>query len=178
MGRQYKGLDHTKVTVKLDERQSDIVRQYGLKISEKVYAEQDRIGKRKPYHWKTSDVVRDAIDLLGRYVEMSDIMETSAANLVDIAEVFDRIDGPTSTIYAQAIREAAALLLMFCYNAEWGYDGEKIVFTAKSPTKSKRGKNKKAMVRETEVVIRSADGSPLIRDTDPTLGGYSGDGVE
>lgn len=110
-----------------------------------------------------SDVIRDAIDLLDRYVEMSDIMETSAANLVDIAEVFDSIDGPTSPIYAQAIREAAALLLMFCYNAGWGYDGEKIVFRAKSPTKSKRGKK---MIRETEVTIRSTDGLPLIRDAE------------
>lgn len=159
MGRQYRGLDHSKITVKLDERRWDIVRQYGMKLAEQEYAKQDMEGKYKPYNWKMADVMRDAVDLLGRYVEMSDIMETSAANLVDIAKVFDRIDGPTSPIYAQAIREAAALLLMFCYNAGWGYDGEKIVFRAKSPTKSKSGKK---MIRETEVTIRSADGSPLI----------------
>ncbi len=84
MGRQYKGLDHTKVTVKLDERQSGIVRQYGLKLAEQEYARQDQEGKHKPYHWKMSDVMRDALNLLGLYVEMSDNMETSAANLLDI----------------------------------------------------------------------------------------------
>lgn len=161
MGRRYKGLDYTKVTVKLDERQFDIVRQYGWKLTEHEHTKQDLEGKYKPYNWKMSDVMRDAVDLLGRYVEMSDNMETSAANLLDIAETFDKVEGKNASIYAQAIREAAALLLMFCYNAEWGYDGEKIVFKVKSPTKSKQGKKK---ARETEVTIRSTDGSPLIRD--------------
>lgn len=140
MGRQYKGLDHTKITVKLDERQFDIVRQYGLKLAEQEYAKQDLEGKYKPYNWKMSDVMRDAVDLLDRYVKMSDNMGTSAANLLDIAETFDKIEGKNASVYSQALKEAAALLLMFCYNAEWGYDGEKIVFIAKSPTKSRRGK--------------------------------------
>lgn len=161
MGRQYKGLDHTKITVKLDERQFDIVRQYGLKLAEQEYAKQDLEGKYKPYNWKMSDVMRDAVDLLGRYVKMSDNMETSAANLLDIAETFDKIEGENTSVYSQALKEAAALLLMFCYNAEWGYDGEKIVFMAKSPTKSKRGKK---VVRETEVTIHSTDGPLLIED--------------
>lgn len=162
MGRQYKGLDYRKVTIKLDERQYDIVRQYGWKLTEQVHAEQALEGKYKPYNWKMSDVMRDAIDLLGLYIEMSDSMETGAANLLDIAEVFDNIEGKNAPVYAQALREAAALLLMFCYKAEWGYDGDKIVFSAKSPTKSK---HEKKMVRETEITIRSADGLPLIRDS-------------
>ena len=161
MGRQYKGLDHTKITVKLDERQFDIVRQYGLKLAEQEYAKQDLEGKYKPYNWKMSDVMRDAVDLLDRYVKMSDNMGTSAANLLDIAETFDKIEGKNASVYSQALKEAAALLLMFCYNAEWGYDGEKIVFIAKSPTKSRRGKK---VVRETEVTIHSTDGLPLIKD--------------
>lgn len=107
MGRQYKGLDYRKVTIKLDERQFDIVRQYGWKLTEQEHAKQDLEGKYKPYNWKMSDVMRDAIDLLGRYVEISDIMETSAANLLDIAEVFDKIEGKNSPVYAQQIREAA-----------------------------------------------------------------------
>lgn len=160
MGRQYKGLDYRKVTVRLDERQFDIVRHYGWKQQERVYAEQDRTGKQKPYSWKMSDVIHDAINLLGQYLELSDNMETSAANLLDIAEVFDKIDGGNAPVYARAIREAAALLLVFCYNAEWGYDGEKLIFRAKSLTKSKRGEK---MVHETEVTVRSADGSPLIQ---------------
>lgn len=161
MGRKYNGMDYQKVTVKLDERQFDIVRQYGFRLQKEAFDEQDRTGKVKPYHWKMSDSIRAALDLLGIQNQLSDNMETSAANLLDIAEIFDKVEGKNASMYAQAIREAAALLLMFCYNAEWGYDGEKIVFKVKGPTKSKQGKKK---IRETEVTIRSADGPPLIRD--------------
>lgn len=154
MGRQYKGLDYRKVTVRLDERQFDIVRHYGRKQQERVYAEQDRTGKQKPYSWKMSDVIHDAINLLGQYLELSDNMETSAANLVDIAAVFDRIDGEAAPIYAQAIRQAAALLLAFCENAEYGFEDGKIVFRAISQTK----RNK---YHKTEIVVSGADGEPL-----------------
>lgn len=154
MGRQYKGLDYRKVTVRLDERQFDIVRHYGWKQQERVYAEQDRTGKQKPYSWKMSDVIHDAINLLGRYVELSDNMETSAANLIDMAAVFDQIDGDAAPVYAQAIRQAAALLLVFCENAECGFEDGKLVFRAISQTK----RNK---YHETEIVVSSANGEPL-----------------
>ena len=65
---------------------------------------------------KTSDVIRDAVSLLGDYMELSDIIETSCANLLDIAKVFDRIDGPTAPVYSEALKEAAALLWLLCYN--------------------------------------------------------------
>lgn len=154
MGRQYKGLDYRKVTVRLDERQFDIVRHYGWKQQERVYAEQDRIGKQKPYSWKMSDVIHDAINLLGQYLELSDNMETSAANLVDIAAVFDKIDGKAAQVYAQAIRQAATLLLVFCENAECGFEDGKLVFRAISQTKRKK-------YHETEIVVSGADGEPL-----------------
>ena len=104
MGRQYKGLDHTKVTVKLDERQFDIVRQYGWKQQEKVFAEQDRMGKPKPYHWKMSDVIRDAIDLLGQSAILSDSIETR-----EIAEAMDR-DTPVSPVEAPTAQEGAGVV--------------------------------------------------------------------
>lgn len=108
MGRKYEGLDHDKITVKLDAKLSEIVRQYG----------QDTLKRNPGQKWaKTSDTIRDAVNLLGGYMEMSDVMETSCANLLDIAEVFDKINGPTAPIYAEALREAAALLWLFCYNA-------------------------------------------------------------
>lgn len=109
MGRQYKGLDHEKITVKLDSELSKIVRQYG----------QDTL-RRDPAQKRArpSNTIRDAIKMMGAYMELSDLMETSCANLLDIAEVFDKIDGLTAPTYAQAIREAAALLWLFCYNAQ------------------------------------------------------------
>ena len=67
-------------------------------------------------HGKTSDVIRDAVSLLGDYMELSDIIETSCANLLDIAKVFDRLDGPTAPVYSVALKEAAALLWLLCYN--------------------------------------------------------------
>lgn len=67
-------------------------------------------------HGKTSDVIRDAVSLLGNYMELSDVIETSCCNLLDIAKVFDKIDGPNAPVYAEAIREAAALLWLMCYN--------------------------------------------------------------
>ena len=107
IGRKYEGLDHQKITVKLDERLSGIVRQYM----------QDTLWDHpETKHGKTSDVIRDAVSLLGDYMELSDLMETSCANLLDIAQVFDKIDGPTAPIYSEALREAAALLWLLCYN--------------------------------------------------------------
>lgn len=107
MGRQYKGLDHDKITVKLDAELSEIVRQYG----------QDKL-KRNPGQKRArpSDTIRDAISFMGKYMELSDIMETSICNLLDVAKIFDKIDGTTAPIYAEAIREAAVLLWLFCYN--------------------------------------------------------------
>lgn len=137
MGRKYNGMDYQKVTVKLDKRQFDIVRQYGFKLQKEVFDEQDRTGKVKPYHWKMSDSIRAGLDLLGIQNQLSDNMETSAANLVDIAKVFDSIDGPNAKVYAQAIREAAALIMLFCYNSSCKIEDGKIILQSISRTKSK-----------------------------------------
>lgn len=120
MGRQYKGLDYQKITVKLDERLSGIVGQY----MQDALAEHPEMKR-----GKTSDVIRASLSLLGGYMEMSDIIETSICNLLDIAKVFDKIDGPVAPIYAEAIREAATLLWVFCYKKKFqiqagGADGD------------------------------------------------------
>lgn len=107
MGRPYKGFDYEKITVKLDAELSEIVRQYGHDTLERNPAQK----RARP-----SDTIRDAIALIGRYMELSDIIETSICNLLDVEKIFDKIDGPTAQIYAEAIREAAVLLLLFCYN--------------------------------------------------------------
>lgn len=138
MGRQYKGLDHTKVTVKLDKRHFDIVRQYGWNLTEYEHAKQALEGKYKPYNWKMSDVIRDAIDLLGQSVILSDNIETSVSNLLDIADVFDKIDGPSAPAYAQSLREAATLLFMFCHDATQHIENGNLTIETKCPTKSKR----------------------------------------
>lgn len=99
-GRPKKGLDYSKVTLRLAKEQDKIVGQY---CRDHDTSEQ-------------STAIRAAIDLLGNTMELSDIIETNCANLLDIAKVFDDIKGPTSPIYAEAIKEAAALLWVFCYN--------------------------------------------------------------
>lgn len=93
-------LDYSKVTLRLTEGPDKIVRQYC----------------RDHDNREQSAAIRTAIDLLGETMNLSDIIETSCANLLDIAKVFDDIKGPTSPIYAEAIKEAAALLWAFCYN--------------------------------------------------------------
>lgn len=107
MGKKYRVLDYAKITVKLDEELSAIVGQYGRDALKK------KPGQKRA---RPSDTIRDALSLLGHYMELSDIMETSICNLMDIAKIFDKIDGPAAPIYAEAIREAAVLLSLFCYN--------------------------------------------------------------
>lgn len=101
MGRKYKGLDYTRVTARLDENSSNIVGQYC---------------RNHDGHGLVGDAVREAIKLLGAYMKMSDITETICANLLDIAKVFDKINGPTAPTYAQALREAATVLWIFHYD--------------------------------------------------------------
>lgn len=146
MGRRYKGLDHTKVTVKLNDRQSDIVGQYHHYIYEQSGWE---------VSCNASDTIRAAIDLLGQYIEMASLVETAAANLLDIAQTFDKIGGKRAGIHAQAIREAAALLLMFYSNADVKMEDGKIVIVAKSPTKPRQKKQ-----RETTVTIQAKEAEP------------------
>ena len=99
MGRPKAGLDYDKITFRTAEKQSQIVGQYCR-------------DHEKP---EPSTAVRAAIDLLGASMELSDIIETSCANLLDIAKVFDSIQGENAPIYAESIREAATLLWVFCY---------------------------------------------------------------
>lgn len=143
MGRRYKGLDHTKVTVKLDNRQADIVGQYNRYIYEQSGGTAS---------CNASDTIRAAIDLLGQYIEMAALVETAASNLLDIAQTFDKIDGKRAGIHAQAIREAAALLLMFYPNADVKMEDGKIVILAKSPTKPRQKEQ-----RETTVTIQAKE---------------------
>jgi len=60
--------------------------------------------------------MRATINLLGDTMKLSDKIETSYANRLDISKVFDDIKGPTAPVYAEAIRQAALLLWVFCYN--------------------------------------------------------------
>lgn len=159
MGRQYKGLDHTKVTVKLDKRHFDIVRQYGWELQEQVYAEQDRTGKRKTYNWKMSDVIRDAIDLLGQSVILSDNIETSVCNLLDIADVFDKIDGLSAPAYARSLREAAALLFMFCHDATQHIENGNLMIETKCPTKSKRREYRDIRIEIAGIQVAPSEGA-------------------
>ena len=101
MGRKYKGLDYTRVTARLDEDSSDIVSQYC-----RDHGGSGHVG----------DAVREAIKLFGAYMKMSDITETCCANLLDIAKVFDKINGPAAPTYAEALREAAFTLWVFHYD--------------------------------------------------------------
>ncbi len=98
-GRPNTGMGDGKITLRVSEKQSNIVRQYCL-------------DHEKPEH---STAVRAAIDFLGDAMNLSDNIETSCANLLDIAKVFEGMQGETAPIYSQAIQEAAALLWIFCY---------------------------------------------------------------
>lgn len=99
-GRPKKGLDYSKVTLRLTKEQDNIVGQYCRDHDTR----------------EQSTAIRAAIDFLGDTMELSDAIETSCANLLDIAKVFDGIKGPTSPLYAEVIREAATLLWVFCYD--------------------------------------------------------------
>lgn len=99
VGRPKAGLDYCKYTLRVSQEQDEIVSKYCR-------------DHEKP---EPSTAIRAAIDLLGDSINLSDNIETSCANLLDIAKAFDNIDGDNAPVYSQAIREATALLWTFCY---------------------------------------------------------------
>ena len=40
---------------------------------------------------------------MGKSMELSDLIETSCANLLDIAKVFEKIDGANAPVYVEAL---------------------------------------------------------------------------
>ena len=101
MPRKYMGLDCHKVSVRLDKEVQQIVGQY---CGDNAVT--------------PSEAIRTALKWMGATKEMSDIIETSCANLLDIATVFEKIEGPNSPIYAEALREAAIVLWALNYTKE------------------------------------------------------------
>jgi len=101
-GRPYQGMDWWRTTVRLSQDHSKI------------------IGKYCRDHEKPQDsaAIRAAIDLMGKSMELSDLIETSCVNLLDIAKLFEKIDGANAPVYVEALKEAAALLWLFCYNGQ------------------------------------------------------------
>lgn len=98
MGRQYKGLDHKKVTVKLDKNIADIVGYYQEQC--------DGIS--------ASDAIRDMISSAGAFFAMEDFTIEVIKNLYHIAALFDDLKGPTAPSYANALRQAGNLLALYC----------------------------------------------------------------
>lgn len=98
MGRQYKGLDHKKVTVKLDKNLTDIVGFY-----------QQRSGG-----INESDAIRDMIAAVGGMFGLEDSTIEVIKNLYHIADLFDDLKGPTAPTYANALRTAGNLLALYC----------------------------------------------------------------
>lgn len=145
MGRPYKGLDYRKATVKLTAKQFDIVRQYWFKHHNGTLDQ--------------SESIRAAIDLAGVSLALADATETSTANLLDIAEVFDRIDGESAKVYAQAIREAAWLLMLFNPDTIFENEDGKVTLTQIREPKRRGGL---ASVNEMTMIMsdKTSTGTP------------------
>lgn len=142
MGRPYKGMDFRKATVKLTEEQFNIVRQYWFRHHEGTV--------------KVSEVIRAAIDLAGVSVNLADQTETSVANLLDIAEVFDRINGENTKTYAQAIREAAWLLMLFNPDTIHEWEDGKVKLTQ---IRAPKRRDKTASANEMTMIMSDKNGT-------------------
>ena len=101
MSRKYMGLDCDKVSVRLDKEVQQIVGQYC-----------------KDNAVRPSAAIRTAIKWMGATKKMSDVIETCCANLLDIAKVFEKMEGPNAPIYTEALREAALVLWALNYSKE------------------------------------------------------------